>query len=312
MKVTKITKALLSKKRIEKSFPKLGSYAESDVTKEAMVLRRSFGKDMEKGLYRSPPIISIKGELANVAGRKKETKVFQSKVKKIQSAVASRVKSKQKKFGSKARLFEKKTVPVFTPSKITTGKSYYFDPKKPPTKNIFKRTTFGKLVKQKQDILVSKAFGLSKVAGMKQSEKVAKKLGIPSDKYKVSKIKYKQKIKTTFMGNDDILESNVDKFGISRGSSPGTDALSSMRFAKRKGLPSEPRGNIDPFEGMSIGIPYKKFKSMTGKSLKIKKPTIEIETGDEPFGFEKVITKTKKIKGIEFPVKSELRKKKFK
>lgn len=303
MKVTKITKALLSRRRIEKSFPKLGSYAESDVTKEAMVLRRSFGKDMEKGLYRSPPIISMKGELANVAGRKKEIKVFQSKVKKIQSAVASRVKSKQKQFGSKARLFEKKTVPVFTPSKITTGKSYYFNPEKPPTKDIFKRTTFGKLVKQKQDILVSKAFGLSKVAGMKQSEKVAKKLGIPSDKYKIPKIKYKQKIKTTFMGDDDVLEQV-------KGGTPGTEALSSMRFAKRKGAPSEPRGNIDPYEGMSIGIPYKKFKSMTGKSLKIKKPTIEIETGDIPFGIEKVVTKTKKIKGIEFPLKSELRRKK--
>lgn len=303
MKVTKITKALLSRRRIEKSFPKLGSYAESDVTKEAMVLRRSFGKDMEKGLYRSPPIISMKGELANVAGRKKEIKVFQSKVKKIQSAVASRVKSKQKQFGSKARLFEKKTVPVFTPSKITTGKSYYFNPEKPPTKDIFKRTTFGKLVKQKQDILVSKAFGLSKVAGMKQSEKVAKKLGIPSDKYKIPKIKYKQKIKTTFMGDDDVLEQV-------KGGTPGTEALSSMRFAKRKGAPSEPRGNIDPYEGMSIGIPYKKLKSMTGKSLKIKKPTIEIETGDIPFGIEKVVTKTKKIKGIEFPLKSELRRKK--
>jgi len=305
MKVTKITKALLSRKRIEKSFPKLGSYAESDVTKEAMVLRRSFGKDMERGLYRSPPIISMKGELANVAGRKKEIKVFQSKVKKIQSAVASRVKSKQKQFGSKARLFEKKTVPVFTPSKITTGKSYYFNPEKPPTKDIFKRTTFGKLVKQKQDILVSKAFGLSKIAGMKQSEKVAQKLGIPSDKYKVSKIKYSQKRKTTFMGDDDVLEQI-------KGGTPGTEALSSMRFAKRKGVPSEPRGNIDPYEGMSVGLPYKKLKAMTGKSLKIKKPTIEIETGDEPFGFEKVITKTKKIKGFEFPVKSEIRRKKFK
>jgi len=108
MKVTKITKALLSRKRIEKSFPSLGSYSKSDISREAMVLRRSFGKDMEKGLYRSPPIISMKGELANVAGRKKEIKVFQSKVKKIQSAVASRVRSKQKQFGSKARLFEKK------------------------------------------------------------------------------------------------------------------------------------------------------------------------------------------------------------
>jgi len=103
MKVTKITKALLSRKRIEKSFPKLGSYSESDIGKEAMVLRRSFGKDMEKGFYRSPPIISMKGELANVAGRKKETKVFKSKVKKIQSAIASRVKTKQKEFGSKSR-----------------------------------------------------------------------------------------------------------------------------------------------------------------------------------------------------------------
>ena len=124
MKVTKITKALLSRKRIEKSFPSLGSYSKSDISREAMVLRRSFGKDMEKGLYRSPPIISMKGELANVAGRKKEIKVFQSKVKKIQSAVASRVRSKQKQFGSKARLFEKKTVPVFTPSKTATSKTY--------------------------------------------------------------------------------------------------------------------------------------------------------------------------------------------
>ena len=312
MKVTKITKALLSRKRIEKSFPSLGSYSKSDISREAMVLRRSFGKDMEKGLYRSPPIISMKGELANVAGRKKEIKVFQSKVKKIQSAVASRVKSKQKQFGSKARLFEKKTVPVFTPSKTATSKTYYFNPQKPPTKDVFKRTSFGKLVKQKQERLISKAFGLSKVAGMKQSERVAQKLGIPSDKYKVSKIKYTQKRKTTFMGDDDILESNVDKFGISRGGSPGTSALSSMRFGKRKGLPSEPRGNIDPYEGMSVGLPYKKLKAMTGKSLKIKKPTIEIETGDEPFGFEKVITKTKKIKGFEFPVKSEIRRKKFK
>jgi len=147
---------------------------------------------------------------------------------------------------------------------------------------------------------------------MKQSEKVAKKLGIPSDKYKISKIKYKQKIKTTFMGDEEILEPSVDKFGISRGGTPGTQALSSMRFAKRKGLPSEPRGNIDPYEGMSIGIPYKKLKAITGKGLKIKKPTIEIESGDEPFSFQKVITKTKKIKGIEYPVKSELRRKKFK
>lgn len=305
MKVTKITKALLSRKRIEKSFPKLGSYAESDIGKEAMVLRRSFGKDMEKGFYRSPPIISMKGELANVAGRKKETKVFKSKVKKIQSAIASRVKTKQKEFGSKARLFEKKTVSIFTPSKITTPKSYFFNPKKPPTKDIFKRTTFGKLVKEKQDRLISRAFGLSKVAGMKQSEKVAKKLGIPSDKYKISKIKYKQRIKTTFMGDDEILEPI-------KGGTPGTEALSSMRFAKRKGLPSEPRGNVDPYEGMSIGIPYKKLKAITGKGLKIKKPTIEIESGDEPFSFQKVITKTKKIKGIEYPVKSELRRKKFK
>ena len=305
MKVTKITKALLSRKRIEKSFPSLGSYSKSDISREAMVLRRSFGKDMEKGLYRSPPIISMKGELANVAGRKKEIKVFQSKVKKIQSAVASRVRSKQKQFGSKARLFEKKTVPVFTPSKTATSKTYYFNPQKPPTKDVFKRTSFGKLVKQKQERLISKAFSLSKVAGMKQSEKVAQKLGIPSDKYKVSKIKYTQKRKTTFMGDDDVLEQI-------KGGTPGTEALSSMRFAKRKGIPSEPRGNIDPYEGMSVGLPYKKLKAMTGKSLKIKKPTIEIESGDEPFGFEKVVTKTKKIKGFEFPVKSEIRRKKFK
>jgi len=305
MKVTKITKALLSRKRIEKSFPSLGSYSKSDIGREAMVLRRSFGKDMEKGLYRSPPIISMKGELANVAGRKKEIKVFQSKVKKIQSAVASRVRSKQKQFGSKARLFEKKTVPVFTPSKTATSKTYYFNPQKPPTKDVFKRTSFGKLVKQKQERLISKAFSLSKVAGMKQSEKVAQKLGIPSDKYKVSKIKYTQKRKTTFMGDDDVLEQI-------KGGTPGTEALSSMRFAKRKGIPSEPRGNIDPYEGMSIGLPYKKLKAITGKSLKIKKPTIEIESGDEPFGFEKVVTKTKKIKGFEFPVKSEIRRKKFK
>jgi len=305
MKVTKITKALLSRKRIEKSFPSLGSYSKSDISREAMVLRRSFGKDMEKGLYRSPPIISMKGELANVAGRKKEIKVFQSKVKKIQSAVASRVRSKQKQFGSKARLFEKKTVPVFTPSKTATSKTYYFNPQKPPTKDVFKRTSFGKLVKQKQERLISKAFSLSKVAGMKQSEKVAQKLGIPSDKYKVSKIKYTQKRKTTFMGDDDVLEQI-------KGGTPGTEALSSMRFAKRKGIPSEPRGNIDPYEGMSIGLPYKKLKAITGKSLKIKKPTIEIESGDEPFGFEKVVTKTKKIKGFEFPVKSEIRRKKFK
>ena len=305
MKVTKITKALLSRKRIEKSFPSLGSYSKSDISREAMVLRRSFGKDMEKGLYRSPPIISMKGELANVAGRKKEIKVFQSKVKKIQSAVASRVRSKQKQFGSKARLFEKKTVPVFTPSKTATSKTYYFNPQKPPTKDVFKRTSFGKLVKQKQERLISKAFGLSKIAGMKQSEKVAQKLGIPSDKYKVSKIKYTQKRKTTFMGDDDVLEQI-------KGGTPGTEALSSMRFAKRKGIPSEPRGNIDPYEGMSIGLPYKKLKAITGKSLKIKKPTIEIESGDEPFGFEKVVTKTKKIKGFEFPVKSEIRRKKFK
>jgi len=310
MKVTKITKALLSRKRIEKSFPSLGSYSKSDISREAMVLRRSFGKDMEKGLYRSPPIISMKGELANVAGRKKEIKVFQSKVKKIQSAVASRVKSKQKQFGSKARLFEKKTVPVFTPSKTATSKTYYFNPQKPPTKDVFKRTSFGKLVKQKQERLISKAFGLSKVAGMKQSEKVAQKLGIPSDKYKVSKIKYSQKRKTTFMGDDDITSPIINKKGDIL--SPGTEALSSMRFAKRKGVPSEPRGNIDPYEGMSVGLPYKKLKAMTGKSLKIKKPTIEIESGDEPFGFEKVITKTKKIKGFEFPVKSEIRRKKFK
>lgn len=305
MKVTKITKALLSRKRIEKSFPSLGSYSKSDISREAMVLRRSFGKDMEKGLYRSPPIISMKGELANVAGRKKEIKVFQSKVKKIQSAVAARVRSKQKQFGSKARLFEKKTVPVFTPSKTATSKTYYFNPQKPPTKDVFKRTSFGKLVKQKQERLISKAFSLSKTAGMKQSEKVAQKLGIPSDKYKISKIKYSQKRKTTFMGDDDVLEQI-------KGGTPGTEALSSMRFAKRKGVPSEPRGNIDPYEGMSVGLPYKKLKAMTGKSLKIKKPTIEIETGDEPFGFEKVITKTKKIKGFEFPVKSEIRRKKFK
>ena len=305
MKVTKITKALLSRKRIEKSFPSLGSYSKSDISREAMVLRRSFGKDMEKGLYRSPPIISMKGELANVAGRKKEIKVFQSKVKKIQSAVASRVRSKQKQFGSKARLFEKKTVPVFTPSKTATSKTYYFNPQKPPTKDVFKRTSFGKLVKQKQERLISKAFSLSKIAGMKQSEKVAQKLGIPSDKYKVSKIKYTQKRKTTFMGDDDVLEQI-------KGGTPGTEALSSMRFAKRKGIPSEPRGNIDPYEGMSIGLPYKKLKAITGKSLKIKKPTIEIESGDEPFGFEKVVTKTKKIKGFEFPVKSEIRRKKFK
>ena len=305
MKVTKITKALLSRKRIEKSFPSLGSYSKSDIGREAMVLRRSFGKDMEKGLYRSPPIISMKGELANVAGRKKEIKVFQSKVKKIQSAVAARVRSKQKQFGSKARLFEKKTVPVFTPSKTATSKTYYFNPQKPPTKDVFKRTSFGKLVKQKQERLISKAFSLSKVAGMKQSEKVAQKLGIPSDKYKVSKIKYTQKRKTTFMGDDDVLEQI-------KGGTPGTEALSSMRFAKRKGIPSEPRGNIDPYEGMSIGLPYKKLKAITGKSLKIKKPTIEIESGDEPFGFEKVVTKTKKIKGFEFPVKSEIRRKKFK
>jgi len=310
MKVTKITKALLSRKRIEKSFPSLGSYSKSDISREAMVLRRSFGKDMEKGLYRSPPIISMKGELANVAGRKKEIKVFQSKVKKIQSAVASRVRSKQKQFGSKARLFEKKTVPVFTPSKTATSKTYYFNPQKPPTKDVFKRTSFGKLVKQKQERLISKAFGLSKVAGMKQSEKVAQKLGIPSDKYKVSKIKYSQKRKTTFMGDDDITSPIINRKGDIL--SPGTEALSSMRFAKRKGVPSEPRGNIDPYEGMSVGLPYKKLKAMTGKSLKIKKPTIEIETGDEPFGFEKVITKTKKIKGFEFPVKSEIRRKKFK
>jgi hypothetical protein len=310
MKVTKITKALLSRKRIEKSFPSLGSYSKSDISREAMVLRRSFGKDMEKGLYRSPPIISMKGELANVAGRKKEIKVFQSKVKKIQSAVASRVRSKQKQFGSKARLFEKKTVPVFTPSKTATSKTYYFNPQKPPTKDVFKRTSFGKLVKQKQERLISKAFGLSKVAGMKQSEKVAQKLGIPSDKYKVSKIKYSQKRKTTFMGDDDITSPIINKKGDIL--SPGTEALSSMRFAKRKGVPSEPRGNIDPYEGMSVGLPYKKLKAMTGKSLKIKKPTIEIESGDEPFGFEKVITKTKKIKGFEFPVKSEIRRKKFK
>ena len=310
MKVTKITKALLSRKRIEKSFPSLGSYSKSDISREAMVLRRSFGKDMEKGLYRSPPIISMKGELANVAGRKKEIKVFQSKVKKIQSAVASRVKSKQKQFGSKARLFEKKTVPVFTPSKTATSKTYYFNPQKPPTKDVFKRTSFGKLVKQKQERLISKAFSLSKVAGMKQSEKVAQKLGIPSDKYKVSKIKYSQKRKTTFMGDDDITSPIINRKGDIL--SPGTEALSSMRFAKRKGVPSEPRGNIDPYEGMSVGLPYKKLKAMTGKSLKIKKPTIEIETGDEPFSFEKVITKTKKIKGFEFPVKSEIRRKKFK
>jgi len=310
MKVTKITKALLSRKRIEKSFPSLGSYSKSDISREAMVLRRSFGKDMEKGLYRSPPIISMKGELANVAGRKKEIKVFQSKIKKIQSAVASRVRSKQKQFGSKARLFEKKTVPVFTPSKTATSKTYYFNPQKPPTKDVFKRTSFGKLVKQKQEILISKAISLSKVAGMKQSEKVAQKLGIPSDKYKVSKIKYSQKRKTTFMGDDDITSPIINKKGDIL--SPGTEALSSMRFAKRKGVPSEPRGNIDPYEGMSVGLPYKKLKAMTGKSLKIKKPTIEIETGDEPFGFEKVITKTKKIKGFEFPVKSEIRRKKFK
>jgi len=310
MKVTKITKALLSRKRIEKSFPSLGSYSKSDISREAMVLRRSFGKDMEKGLYRSPPIISMKGELANVAGRKKEIKVFQSKIKKIQSAVASRVKSKQKQFGSKARLFEKKTVPVFTPSKTATSKTYYFNPQKPPTKDVFKRTSFGKLVKQKQERLISKAFGLSKVAGMKQSEKVAQKLGIPSDKYKVSKIKYSQKRKTTFMGDDDITSPIINRKGDIL--SPGTEALSSMRFAKRKGVPSEPRGNIDPYEGMSVGLPYKKLKAMTGKSLKIKKPTIEIESGDEPFGFEKVITKTKKIKGFEFPVKSEIRRKKFK
>jgi len=310
MKVTKITKALLSRKRIEKSFPSLGSYSKSDISREAMVLRRSFGKDMEKGLYRSPPIISMKGELANVAGRKKEIKVFQSKIKKIQSAVASRVRSKQKQFGSKARLFEKKTVPVFTPSKTATSKTYYFNPQKPPTKDVFKRTSFGKLVKQKQERLISKAFGLSKVAGMKQSEKVAQKLGIPSDKYKVSKIKYSQKRKTTFMGDDDITSPIINKKGDIL--SPGTEALSSMRFAKRKGVPSEPRGNIDPYEGMSVGLPYKKLKAMTGKSLKIKKPTIEIESGDEPFGFEKVITKTKKIKGFEFPVKSEIRRKKFK
>jgi len=310
MKVTKITKALLSRKRIEKSFPSLGSYSKSDISREAMVLRRSFGKDMEKGLYRSPPIISMKGELANVAGRKKEIKVFQSKVKKIQSAVASRVKSKQKQFGSKARLFEKKTVPVFTPSKTATSKTYYFNPQKPPTKDVFKRTSFGKLVKQKQERLISKAFSLSKVAGMKQSEKVAQKLGIPSDKYKVSKIKYSQKRKTTFMGDDDITSPIINRKGDIL--SPGTEALSSMRFAKRKGVPSEPRGNIDPYEGMSVGLPYKKLKAMTGKSLKIKKPTIEIETGDEPFGFEKVITKTKKIKGFEFPIKSEIRRKKFK
>ena len=310
MKVTKITKALLSRKRIEKSFPSLGSYSKSDISREAMVLRRSFGKDMEKGLYRSPPIISMKGELANVAGRKKEIKVFQSKVKKIQSAVASRVRSKQKQFGSKARLFEKKTVPVFTPSKTATSKTYYFNPQKPPTKDVFKRTSFGKLVKQKQERLISKAFGLSKIAGMKQSEKVAQKLGIPSDKYKVSKIKYSQKRKTTFMGDDDITSPIINKKGDIL--SPGTEALSSMRFAKRKGVPSEPRGNIDPYEGMSVGLPYKKLKAMTGKSLKIKKPTIEIESGDEPFGFEKVITKTKKIKGFEFPLKSEIRRKKFK
>ena len=310
MKVTKITKALLSRKRIEKSFPSLGSYSKSDISREAMVLRRSFGKDMEKGLYRSPPIISMKGELANVAGRKKEIKVFQSKIKKIQSAVASRVRSKQKQFGSKARLFEKKTVPVFTPSKTATSKTYYFNPQKPPTKDVFKRTSFGKLVKQKQEILISKAISLSKVAGMKQSEKVAQKLGIPSDKYKVSKIKYSQKRKTTFMGDDDITSPIINKKGDIL--SPGTEALSSMRFAKRKGVPSEPRGNIDPYEGMSVGLPYKKLKAMTGKSLKIKKPTIEIESGDEPFGFEKVITKTKKIKGFEFPVKSEIRRKKFK
>ena len=236
MKVTKITKALLSRKRIEKSFPNLGSYSKSDISREAMVLRRSFGKDMEKGLYRSPPIISMKGELANVAGRKKEIKVFQSKVKKIQSAVASRVRSKQKQFGSKARLFEKKTVPVFTPSKTATSKTYYFNPQKPPTKDVFKRTSFGKLVKQKQERLISKAFSLSKTAGMKQSEKVAQKLGIPSDKYKVSKIKYTQKRKTTFMGDDDVF---VPSFLLGR-SFPQLPCLDAEPVEITSGLAPDP------------------------------------------------------------------------
>ena len=41
---------------------------------------------------------------------------------------------------------------------------------------------------------------------MKQSEKVAKKLGIPSDKYKISKIKYKQKIKASFQHGGISME----------------------------------------------------------------------------------------------------------
>ena len=141
-------------------------------------IKSTFGKDMPKSFYIKPPIISGKQEIALKAARIREVNVLKSKVKTIRKATATRIKSKVKQFGPKVKLFKKTTVPIVPPSKSSPNYMYYFNPKKPPTKEVFKRTAFGKLVKAKTEQLTGRAVIISKKRGFIHGERTAKKLGV--------------------------------------------------------------------------------------------------------------------------------------
>jgi len=143
-----------------------------DLSVQTKTLRSTFGKDMPKSWYSSPPIISGKQEIALKAARIRETNVLQSKVKSIRKATATKIKSGIKIFGKKSssvKLFKKTSVWSTPPTK--------FNPN-PPKIKIFKRTPFGALVKRKTDKLTGRAVVISKRRGLIHGERTAKKLGV--------------------------------------------------------------------------------------------------------------------------------------
>jgi hypothetical protein len=185
-------------------------------------------------------------DLTLKAGRTTETATFLRKRKEVRTKVAQHIKIRKAK-GEK--LFKKTTVWSKPPTRLQPS---------PPKITVIKRTKFGKQVKKFTDQALTKEFGIAQKTGLIRAKKLGKKLNIGiGGVVKGPKIK-PSKLKPGFFTSEE---------------SESMKGLTSMRFAKRKGLPSEPREGFDPFHSVSKILSKGKTQEIKGGTTFIERLT---------------------------------------
>jgi len=185
-------------------------------------------------------------DLALRIGRRTETATFLRKRKEVRTKVAQRIKIRKAK-GEK--LFKKTLVWSKPPTILQPS---------PPKITVIRRTKFGKQVKKFTDQALTKEFGVAQKTGLIRAKKLGKQLDIGiGGVVKGPKIK-PSRLRHGFFTSEE---------------SKSMKGLTSMRFAKRKGFPSEPREGFDPFFRVSKILSKGKIQEIKGGTTVIERLT---------------------------------------